>query len=108
MYITNLTLNLRPNTASEFTRIVDNEIIPFLRRQKGFRDQISTVASSGPEALSIVFFDNKADAETYKNTGHPEVLAMLSKVADGTPKLHIFDVVSSTFAKIAATAAHNK
>jgi hypothetical protein len=108
MFTTNLTLNLKPNSTHEFTRIIENDITPLLRKQKGFRDEIGLAASSGTEAQSVVFFDTKADAEAYEKTGYPEVLRMLSKVIDGTPKLHIFDVVSSTFHKIAATAAQNK
>jgi len=75
-----------------------------LRKQKGFRDEISSVASSGTQAQSVVFFDTKADAEAYKSTGYTEVLKMLSKVADGTPRLELFDIVSSTLHNIAAKA----
>jgi hypothetical protein len=102
MFTTNLTLNLKPNSAQEFTRIVENEITPLLREHKGFRDEISSVTSEGSEASTIVFFDNKADAETYNRTGYPEVLKTLSKVLDGTPKLETCEVVSSTFHKIGA------
>jgi hypothetical protein len=102
MFTTNLTLNLKPNSTQEFTRIVENEITPLLRKHKGFHDETSSVTSEGAEASTVVFFDTKADAETYNRTGYPEVLKTLSKVLDGTPKLEICEVVSSTFHKIGA------
>ena len=66
MFTTNLTLNLKPNSTQEFTRIIENEITPLLRKQKGFRDEISSVVSGHSEALTIVYFDTKADAENAK------------------------------------------
>lgn len=35
---------------AEFTRKLDQEIIPLLRKQKGFQDEITLVASNGTEA----------------------------------------------------------
>jgi hypothetical protein len=102
MFTTNLTLNLKPNSTQEFTRIIENEITPLLRKQKGFRDEISSVVSGHSEALTIVYFDTKADAENFNNTGWPEVLKSLAKLVEGTPKHHVCDVVSSTFHKIGA------
>jgi hypothetical protein len=102
MFTTNLTLSLKPNAAQEFTRIVENEITPLLGKQKGFRDEISSVASERSEASMVVFFDSKADAETYNRTGYTEVLKTLAKVSDGIAKQEICEVVSSTFNKIGA------
>jgi hypothetical protein len=44
MIARNLSMHLKPNSVAEFTRSLDNEIIPLLRKQKGFQDEIAFVA----------------------------------------------------------------
>jgi len=44
MYTRNVSLKLKVNSAPEFTRTLENEIIPVLRKQKGFKDEITLVA----------------------------------------------------------------
>ena len=43
--------------------------------------------------------------EAYNTAGYPEVLKSLNKVLDGTPKVRVSDVISSTIHKPAAVAA---
>ena len=47
----------------------------------------------------------KEYAEAYKTAGYSEVLKILNKVLDGTPKVQVSDVISSTIHKPAAVAA---
>jgi len=47
MFARNVSLHLKPNTLSEFTRIFDKEVIPMLRKQGGFRDEIHLLSREG-------------------------------------------------------------
>jgi hypothetical protein len=38
MFVRNVSLYLKPNTIAEFVQAMDSEIIPLLRKQKGFQD----------------------------------------------------------------------
>lgn len=40
-------MHLKPNSVGEFNRTIDKEIIPLLRKQKGFVDEITFIASEG-------------------------------------------------------------
>jgi heme-degrading monooxygenase HmoA len=102
MFTRHVTMKLKTNSAPEFTRIIENEIIPLLRKQKGFRDEITFVAPERSEAVANSFWDTKEDAEAYNRTGYQEVLKTLSKAVKGTPTVEIFEVANSTFHKIAA------
>ena len=102
MYARNVSINLKPNTASEFTRTLENEILPLLRKQDGFKDEITFVASDGKDALAISLWDRKESAEVYSRDTYPQVLKGLAKVVDGTPEVHAYEVANSTFHKIAA------
>jgi len=98
-------MQIKSNSAVELTRIIEKEIIPLLRKQKGFRDAITLVAAERSQAIAQSFWDTKEDAEAYNRTGYPEVLKALSKVLDGTPKVQTFEVSNSTFHRIAAAQA---
>ena len=104
MFNRHITIQLKANSAVEFTRIIEKEIIPLLRKQKGFRDEVTLVAPERSVAIANSFWDTKEDAEAYNRTGYPEVLKALSKVADGTPRVETFEVANSTCHKLAATA----
>ena len=47
MFTRSVSMHLKPNNVTEFTRTIENEIIPLLRKQKGFQDEITLVASGG-------------------------------------------------------------
>jgi heme-degrading monooxygenase HmoA len=105
MFARNVSLRLKPNTLSEFTRIFDNEVLPMLRKQRGFRDEITFAVPGGLDVVAISLWDTKDHAEAYNTAGYPEVLKILDKVLDGTPKVQVSDVISSTIQKPSAVAA---
>jgi hypothetical protein len=105
MFARNLRLHLKPNCVEEFTRTIEKEVIPLLRKQKGFQDEITFVSSNGTEVVGISLWDEKVDAESYSRRAYPAVLRALEKVAEGTPEVQIYEVSNSTFHKIAAKTA---
>ena len=102
MFGRQVTMKLKPNSATELNRIVDNEIITILRKQKGFRDETTFIAPERSEAVTNSFWDTKGDAEAYNLSAYPEVLKTLSNVIDGPPTVKTFELVSSSFHKPAA------
>jgi len=102
MYARNVTLHLKANTASEFTRTLETDVLPVLRKQNGFKDELSFVASNGSDAVSISMWDRKESADAYSRDTYPAVLKSLSKVIEGTPRVDTYEVSNSTFHKIAA------
>ncbi len=105
MFARHVTMKLKANSGAEFNRIIENEVLPLLRKQKGFRDEITFIAPERSDAVAISFWDTKADAQAYNSTGYPELLKTLSTVVEGTPTVETFEVSNSTFHKIAAQAA---
>ena len=105
MYTRNVTMKLKANSAPEFARVIENEILPLLRKQQGFRDEITFVAPERSEAVAISFWETKENAEAYNRTGYPEILKTLAKVIEGTPKVETFELSNSTLHKLAAKGA---
>src|SRR5437870_2088841 len=105
MFARSVSMHLKPNNTAEFTRTIENEIIPLLRKQKGFQDEITLVAAEGLTAIAISFWDRKENAEAYSRTTYPEVQKALAKVVEGTPQVRTHEVSNSTFHQIAARVA---
>ena len=97
MFGRQVTLKLKANSATELDRIAETEILPILRKQKGFRDETTFISLERSEAIANSFWDTKADAEAYDRTAYADVLKTLSNVVDGTPTVKTFEFANSTF-----------
>jgi len=104
MFARSVSFHLKPGRAPEFTRLLDKDIIPVLRKQKGFQDEIAFVAPGGADAVGISVWDLKESAETYARGAYPGVLKTLEQVVEGTPQVQTYEVSNSTFHKIAGRA----
>lgn len=104
MYARRVSLQLKPNSTAEFTQKLESEIIPMLRKQKGFRDEITFVTPAGKEAFGVSLWDNKESADAYNRGSYAEVSKILSKLVEGTPQVDTYEVSNSTFHKIGAAA----
>lgn len=60
MFGRQVTLRLKANSATELNRIAEAEILPILRRQRGFRDETTLIAPERSEAIVNSFWDTKA------------------------------------------------
>jgi hypothetical protein len=104
MYARRVSLKLKPNSTAEFTQRLEQEVIPMLRKQKGFQDEITFVAPAGTDVFGVSLWDNKENADAYNRGTYAEVTKILAKLVDGTPRVDTYEVSNSTFHKIAAAA----
>ena len=102
MYARNVRISLKPNTANEFTQTFEKDILPMLRKQNGFKDEITFLGEDRSDVVAISLWDRKENADVYSRETYPQVLKGLSKVVEGTPEVHGYEVASSTFHKILA------
>ncbi|MGB8772139.1 MAG: hypothetical protein WCC92_21195 [Candidatus Korobacteraceae bacterium] len=97
MYARNISFRLKSNMQSDYTRTFENQILPLLRKQKGFKDEITLCNPGSQDAVSISLWEHKNNADDYNTNTYPEVLKTLAKVMDGTPRVQTFETVISTF-----------
>ena len=103
MFARKVSMRLK-GSAVEFTQTLEREVLPLLRKQNGFRDEIPFVAPGAKAAFGISLWDQAENAESYNRGAYAEVAKALAKVIDGTPQVETYDVANSTFHKIAAAA----
>lgn len=100
MYARELSMQLKANTGSEFTRTIERDILPILRKQTGFADELTFLAPEGKRAVAISFWDRKESADSYARDGYPQELKGLAAVVEGTPVVQSYEVSNSTFHRI--------
>ena len=105
MFARSVSIHLKPNSSAAFTKQMENETIPTLRKREGFQGELNFLAPGGTEAVTISLWDKKENFDAYAKTSYPEVLKNLSKFVEGTPKVQTYEVANSTFHNIAATVA---
>lgn len=104
MFARKVSVRLKSDAAGQFIQKVENEIIPMLRKQKGFLDELTLISQSGKEIYAYSFWESSDDAERYERTYFREVINRLSGLIEGTVRVHTYMVANSTFHKLAAAA----
>jgi hypothetical protein len=93
-------MELKPNSVEGFTHTFEAEVIPLLRKQKGFKDEITFIPVGQKEAVAISLWEQKENAQTYHRESYPEMLRILAKVIEGTPQVQNSEVCNSTWHNI--------
>src|SRR5258705_12216836 len=96
MYTRNVRIKLRANSATEFRLLLKERIIPLLRTQKGFQDQITLVTSQRNEAVAIIVWDNDENTAAYHHVAYLDFLRTLSTVTDSDPLVESFELIDAT------------
>ena len=97
MYARNVSIHLKSNMLSDYTQTFEKDVLPLLRKQNGFKDEITLAGPSGVDVTAISLWDNKNNADSYNTNTYPQVLKTLARFIEGTPQVHTFYVVTSTF-----------
>jgi hypothetical protein len=96
MFARNVSIHLKSNMLSDYTRTFEKDVLPLLRKQKGFKDEITFAGPGGVDVIAISLWENKKDADNYNTNTYPQVLQTLVRFIEGTPQVRTFDVVTST------------
>ena len=104
MFARNVSIHLKSNMLSDYTRTFEQDVLPLLRKQKGFNDELTLSNPGSLDVIAISLWDSKANAEAYSSNTYPEVLRTLARMIDGTPKVQTFESVTSTFQNVAVAA----
>lgn len=102
MFTHHITMNLKANSAPELSRVIENEIIPMLRKQKGFCGEVTSITAARSSATSDSYWETMEDAEAYHRTGYQESLKSLADVIVGLPMVSTFEVFKAAFLRRAA------
>lgn len=92
-YARNVRFQIKGGKETEVNKVFESEVLPLLRKQEGFVEEVTLVGPKGANFISL--WDNRENAETYKTAIYPQVLAKLTPLIEGTPTVDTYDVASS-------------
>jgi hypothetical protein len=99
-------LKAKPGKAQEVTKTIQEKILPILRGQAGFVDEIVLVSEIGADhVVALSFWTRQEDAERYSHEQYPKVNEIISNLVESGPVVRSFYVDSSTIHKIVAGKA---
>ena len=104
MFARHVSIHLKSNMLSDYIRTFENDTLPLLRQQKGFKDEITLSNPGSLDVVAVSLWDSKANAETYNTNTYPKVLRTFERMIVGAPKVQTFEAVTSTFHKLAVGA----
>ena len=104
MFARTVSFRVKSGRAADFTKAFDTNVLPVLRQQVGFQDEIALIAPGAEESVAISLWDLKDNADSYARSSYATVLKTLQPMIEGTPTLRTYDVCSSTFHKLVAQA----
>ena len=101
MFARHITLQLKPNLAKEFPVTFEKEIVPLLKKQKGFVDELLLMTPEKKELVAISLWETKELADIYHREMYPKVEKLVEKYTVGAPIVKKFEAEYSTFHRIA-------
>jgi heme-degrading monooxygenase HmoA len=102
MFARKVSIQLQPNKFAEFTKTLEGDVIPLLRKQPGFKDEITLGAPDDVQVLAISLWDTEKNAASYSGGAYKDVLKTLESLTVGTPKVETSEVINSTLHQIRA------
>ena len=87
----NVHFTVKNGKVDEFNRLMHTEVLPLLKKEKGFRQDLTVLGSN--TGMSISVWDDRTCAEAYNTKTYPEVLKKLNPVLEGTPRVDTYDTI---------------
>lgn len=103
MFARKVSMQLKPNAAAEFQKKIENEIIPVLRKQKGFIDEITFLYPNGKEVHAFSLWETAEDAEAYNRVAYPALAKSMVPLIEGVLRVQTYEVLNSTVHKTASS-----
>jgi heme-degrading monooxygenase HmoA len=100
MFVRVVEVKTKPGKAREVCDTLHEKVLSTLKAQTGFVDEVVLV-SDQEGILALSFWQTKDDAERYSRGEYDKVNKLIQHLVHSKPKVHAFDLETSTFHHIA-------
>jgi heme-degrading monooxygenase HmoA len=99
-------LTTKSGKSKELTNTINEKVVPILKKQRGFLDEIVLVSDTEPDqVLAISFWNARQDAELYRREQFPKIQDSVRQLLETEPVIRTFNVHTYVGQKIAAEKA---
>ncbi|HZY99651.1 MAG TPA: hypothetical protein VFE36_08765 [Candidatus Baltobacteraceae bacterium] len=92
------------SSVDQLMKALEEKVLPVLRLQDGFQDQVCLLSSDTTKAIVISFWGSQEQANTYAGTAYVQILESVKHLLEEPPVARSYDVLNSTFYKTIAKA----
>ena len=103
MFVRQVTAHYKPGKFDLLNKRLENDVIPVLKKQTGFRDELSLFDKEKDEAIAMSFWETRQDAENYQRDVYPKLSKKMEDAIEGSPVVRSFEVNNSTWYDIHAS-----
>lgn len=93
-------MQLKPNAMPEFNKTMETKVLPLLRKQPGFKDEMVFMIPGGNEIFAVSTWEKKEHVDAYTRDTYPMITKSLETFLEGAPVVKTLEVTTSTFYKI--------
>jgi quinol monooxygenase YgiN len=90
----NVQVQLKEGKGKEFIQTFETQVLPVLRQQAGFQNEIALLDNN--RALLISFWNDRKSAENYHNTTFPKLIEKLNPMIQTPPRVETYEVATTT------------
>ena len=106
MYTLIIEGTLHPGKKSEFVNYWNKEILPTLKKQQGFVDEVLLFGSQDQDlGVGLSFWKTREEAERYHREVFPKLAGSVQHLMKGTPTVRSFNVEAAETFQIRAGKA---
>jgi heme-degrading monooxygenase HmoA len=99
-------MNCNFGQANQTCKNINDKVLPILKKQQGFVDEIVLVSTTDPNHVwAQSFWNTREDAERYNRDQYPKIREMIQDVLASEPVVETYDVHLSTSHRIVAGKA---
>ena len=95
MFVRVVEVKTKPGKAREVCSTLHDKVLSMLKAKPGFVDEVVLV-SDAEGILALSFWKTKEDAERYSHEDYAKVSELIQHLVHSKPKVHAFDVETST------------
>jgi heme-degrading monooxygenase HmoA len=95
MYMMFIDGDLKPDKKDEFLNAWSSQILPLLKKQDGFVDEILLLEEGSQKPCGLSFWNSKEHAERYRRDVFPQAKTFVEHLLSGTPKVRGFEVAAA-------------
>jgi heme-degrading monooxygenase HmoA len=95
-------IRTKTGKARDFSTTLNEKVLPLLRKQPGFVDEITLFSTREPDRiLALSFWQSEKDAQLYNDEQFTKVTEILSPILETPPHIQTYNVDTSTTHHIA-------
>ena len=94
-------IHTKTGKARDLSTTLNEKVIPLLKKQPGFVDEITLVSSNNPdEMLALSFWESEEHAQRYNKEQFPTISKLVTPFLQSDPTIETYNVDVSTIQKI--------